>query len=192
MGVVYKAEDTRLERIVALKFLPPELTRDEDAKKRFVQEARAASALDHPNICNVHDIEETPEGQSFICMACYDGETLKKRIERGPLPAREAVRIVSSIASGLAEAHKHGIIHRDIKPANVMVTNDGDVKTHLGIEFEYADLFALRAGYRMGWDNQNISVGFGAKIRGIRIDYAYVPYYSDLGDTHRISLGFLL
>lgn len=75
---------------------------------------------------------------------------------------------------------------------DAVVPNDGDLKTHLGIEFEYADMFALRAGYRMGWDNQNVSVGFGAKIRGIRIDYAYVPFYSDLGDTHRVSLGFSL
>jgi len=137
MGVVYKAEDKRLKRIVALKFLPPELTRDEGAKKRFILEARAASALDHPNICNVHDIGETPEGQSFICMAYYDGETLKKKIERGPMPVREAVGIVSGIANGLAEAHKHGIVHRDIKPANVMVTSGGGVKV---VDFGLAKL----------------------------------------------------
>ena len=86
MGVVYKAEDTRLKRTVALKFLPPAFSLDPDAKARFKHEAEAASALDHPNICTVHDIDETTDGQIFICMAYYEGETLKKKIERGPLP----------------------------------------------------------------------------------------------------------
>ena len=85
MGVVYRAEDTKLRRAVALKVLPPELTRDEEAKKRFVVEAQAASAMDHPNICTIHEIDETPDGEIFLVMAFYDGETLKKKIERGPL-----------------------------------------------------------------------------------------------------------
>jgi len=83
MGVVHKAEDTRLKRIVALKFLPAELTRDPDAEKRFIHEARAASALQHHDICTIHDIDETPEGQSFISMDCYDGQTLREKIARG-------------------------------------------------------------------------------------------------------------
>ena len=87
MGVVYKAEDTKLGRMVALKFLPPELTRDADAKSRFLREARAASLLDHSNICTIYDIGDTDDEQTFIAMACYDGETLKARIERGPLLA---------------------------------------------------------------------------------------------------------
>ena len=128
MGVVYKAEDLRLKRTVALKFLPPELTRDANAKRRFVREAQAASALDHPNICSIHEIDETPDGQLFICMACYDGETLDKKVERGPLAAEEAMRVVGKVAEGLAKAHGSGIIHRDIKPANIMVTGDGEVK----------------------------------------------------------------
>jgi serine/threonine-protein kinase len=128
MGVVYKAEDTRLKRPVALKFLPHELTRDESAKRRFVREAQTASALDHPNICSIHEIDETSDGQLFICMAYYDGEALNKRLERGPLPVDEATRIVLKVAEGLAKAHSHGIIHRDIKPANIMVTRDGEVK----------------------------------------------------------------
>jgi serine/threonine-protein kinase len=128
MGVVYKAEDLRLKRFVALKFLPPELTRDERAKRRFVREAQTASALDHANICSIHEIDETPDGQLFICMACYDGDTLNKRVERGPLPVDEALRIVGKVAEGLAKAHNSGIVHRDIKPGNIMLTRDGEVK----------------------------------------------------------------
>ena len=125
MGVVYKAEDTKLKRTVALKFLPPELTLDDDAKKRFVHEAQAASALDHPNICTIYEIDETKDGRMFICMAHYDGETLKKKIERRPLPVEEAVDITRRIAGGLAKAHSEGMVHRDIKPANLMVTSAG-------------------------------------------------------------------
>jgi len=128
MGIVYKAEDTKLGRTVALKFLPPELTRDNEAKKRFIQEARAASALDHPNICTVHEIDETAEGQLFIAMACYEGESLKAKIERGPLRLDEAIDIAVQMAQGLAKAHGQGIVHRDIKPANILVTKDGLVK----------------------------------------------------------------
>ena len=87
MGVVYKALDTKLNRTVALKFLPPELTRDDEARKRFVQEAQAASALDHPNICTIHEINETPDGQFYLVMAYYEGETLKEKIARGPMSA---------------------------------------------------------------------------------------------------------
>jgi tetratricopeptide (TPR) repeat protein len=125
MGVVYRAEDTRLKRFVALKFLPPELTRDGTAKERFEQEARTASALDHPNVCTIHEIDETPDGQVFICMAYYDGESLKAKLSRGPLSIEETLAIVLQIAEGLAQAHAHGIIHRDVKPANVMLTKEG-------------------------------------------------------------------
>jgi serine/threonine protein kinase/Flp pilus assembly protein TadD len=128
MGVVYKALDLRLDRFVALKFLPPELTLDEEAKQRFIQEAHAASSLQHPNICVIFDVDETAEGQLFISMEYLDGETLKKRIARSPLPADEAASIGGQIARGLAKAHEHGIVHRDIKPANIMVTTDGVAK----------------------------------------------------------------
>jgi TolB-like protein len=128
MGVVYKAEDTKLKRIVALKFLPPELTRDPEAKERLIREAQAASALDHPNICTVYEVGEADEGQMFIAMACYDAETLKKKIESGPMPIHEAIDIALQIAQGLANAHEKGIVHRDIKPANIMLTQDGMVK----------------------------------------------------------------
>jgi eukaryotic-like serine/threonine-protein kinase len=128
MGVVYKAVDERLDRTVALKFLPPELTRDDDARRRLIQEAKTASALDHPNICTIHDIDSTPEGQLFIAMTFYDGETLKRRIAEGPMPIADAIDIATQAAHGLAKAHEAGIIHRDVKPANMMVTRDGVVK----------------------------------------------------------------
>src|SRR5512139_4268569 len=115
MGVVYTAEDTKLKRIVALKFLPPELTREPEAKERFIQEAQSASAMDHPNICTIHEIGETKDGQLFICMAYYQGETLKDKIERGPLELDEVLDIVVQICRGLANAHERGIVHRDIK-----------------------------------------------------------------------------
>lgn len=128
MGVVYKAEDMKLRRFVALKFLPLEVTRDEEAKKRFIHEAQAASALDHANICTVHDIDETDDGQLFICLTYYDGETIKKKIADGPLNPDVAQNYTMQIAQGLMRAHKAGIIHRDIKPANVIITEHDEVK----------------------------------------------------------------
>lgn len=129
MGVVYRARDLRLQRIVALKFLPSEITASERDKQRFLNEARTASALDHPNIGVIHGVEETPDGRSFIVMAFYEGESLGQRIRRlGILPTVEAVDIATQMACGLAEAHAHGIIHRDIKPSNVMITPQGVAK----------------------------------------------------------------
>jgi serine/threonine protein kinase/Tfp pilus assembly protein PilF len=127
MGVVYKAEDTKLRRTVALKFLPKEFTADPEAKERFVQEAQAAAALDHPNICTVHEIDEA-EGQTFIAMAHIKGESLKDKIASGPLDIDDAVKITIQVAEGLQEAHEKGIIHRDIKPANIMQTAKGQPK----------------------------------------------------------------
>jgi eukaryotic-like serine/threonine-protein kinase len=127
MGVVYKAEDTRLERTVALKFLPPELMRDEDAKARFIREAKAAAALDHPNICTVFEVDEV-DGRTFIAMAFIEGRSLKDRIAAGPLPLEEALEIAAQVAEGLKEAHDKGIVHRDIKPANIMLTVKGQPK----------------------------------------------------------------
>jgi non-specific serine/threonine protein kinase len=128
MGVVYKAEDTKLKREVALKFLPPELTRDPEAKQRFIHEAQAASALDHQNICTVHEIDETSDGHLFIVMACYEGETLKVKIQKGPMKVEEAIDIALQVSQGLEKAHRKRIVHRDIKPANIFVTEDGMVK----------------------------------------------------------------
>ncbi len=128
MGVVYRAEDMRLKRTVALKFLPPALTSDPEARERFINEAQAASALDHPNICTVHDVGDAGDGQTFIVMACYEGDTLKKKIERGPLDVDLALDIAIAVTEGLARAHEAGIVHRDIKPANIFITDRGEAK----------------------------------------------------------------
>jgi serine/threonine-protein kinase len=128
MGIVYKAEDMRLHRPVALKFLSQELTRDADAKQRFVREARAASALDHPNICTIHDIDESADGRLFLGMAYYQGEALNHRLVRGKLDPASAIDIAIQVARGLAKAHEAGIVHRDIKPANLFITHEGLVK----------------------------------------------------------------
>ena len=110
MEVVYTAHDPRLKRQVAIKLLTPDLTRDETAKQRFLQEAQAASALDHPNICTIHEINETPDGQLYLVKAPYEGETLKERIERGALALDDAIDIATQVGLGLAEAHAAGIV----------------------------------------------------------------------------------
>lgn len=127
MGTVYEAEDTRLGRRVAVKLLPPEYSRDRRAKERFLREARAAAAVDHPNLCTVHDVGES-DGRLYIVLSFYEGETLKERIRRGPLPVAEARDIAIQVARGLARAHEAGIVHRDVKPANVMLTRRGEAK----------------------------------------------------------------
>ena len=106
MGIVYKARDLKLDRYVALKFLPPSFCLDKEAKQRFIQEAKAASALDHQNICTVHEIDEAENGQIFIVMACYEGETLKVKIQKGPMKVEEAIDIALQVAQGLEKAHK--------------------------------------------------------------------------------------
>jgi serine/threonine protein kinase/Tfp pilus assembly protein PilF len=128
MGLVYKAEDTKLNRTVALKFLPPELTHDQESKERFIREAQAASALQHNNICTIHDIDETPDGQLYIVMDCYEGETLKNKIKEKRLKTKDSINIAIQIAEGLIRAHEEGIVHRDIKPANIIITDRGEVK----------------------------------------------------------------
>jgi serine/threonine-protein kinase len=151
MGLVYRAEDVRLRRPVALKFLPPELTRDESAKERFIHEAQAASALDHPNICTIHEVEETPEGQMFIAMAFCDGETLRKRIERGPLSVEDALDVAIRVCDGLAAAHGSGVIHRDIKPGNIMVRDAKHVRiVDFGLAKLAGEMRLTKAGTVLG------------------------------------------
>ncbi|NLP11410.1 serine/threonine protein kinase [bacterium] len=168
MGVVYKAEDTRLKRMVALKFLPATLLNDSEAKERFMREAQAASSLQHHNICNVHDIDETSNGQLYIVMDCYEGEVLKDKIAREPLTADETVAIAEQIAGGLAAAHEKGIVHRDIKPSNILLTQDGTVKI---LDFGLAKLATsatrvTRAGSTLG----TVAYMSPEQLRGDEVD----------------------
>jgi len=128
MGIVFKARDLSLDRLVALKFLPPHLVGKEEARKRFMHEARAASALDHPNVGTVYEIGETTDGHLYIAMGFYEGPDLKERIAAGRVDAPRAIDLAIQIAEGLARAHKQGIIHRDIKPSNIILTEDGVAK----------------------------------------------------------------
>ena len=168
MGVVYLAQDPRLKRQVAIKLLPPDLTRDDTAKQRFLQEAQAASALDHPNICNIHEINETADGQLYLVMAHYEGETLKERIARGPLALDDAVDIATQVGQGLAKAHAAGIVHRDIKPANLMVTADGTVKI---LDFGLAKLAGSEGLTQTGTTVGTVAYMSPEQARGEEVDH---------------------
>jgi serine/threonine protein kinase len=128
MGVVYKALDRRLQRHVALKFLPPYLGSEKELKARFLREAKTIASLDHPNICALLGVEEAEHGQLFMVMPCYQGETLKQKIARGKLQLEQAIDYTAQIAAGLAHAHAAGVVHRDIKPANIIVTAGDQIR----------------------------------------------------------------
>ncbi|MDZ7291739.1 MAG: protein kinase [candidate division KSB1 bacterium] len=168
MGIVYKAEDTKLKRLVALKFLAMDLTRDDEAKERFIHEAQAAAALDHPNICEIHEIDETEDGQLFIVMAYYEGETLKQQVARGKLQVANVIEIAIQITQGLAKAHEHGITHRDIKPANVMITNDGVAKI---LDFGLAKLAGQVGLTKAGMTVGTVAYMTPEQTRGEEVDH---------------------
>ncbi len=167
MGIVYKAEDLKLKRTVALKFLPTDLTRDADIKERFMHEAQAASALDHPRIGTIYEIDETDDGSIFIAMAYYDGVTLKTKIEAG-VSLIEAVEIAMQVAGGLSKTHQQGIVHRDIKPANVMITNDGFVKI---VDFGLAKLSGGTKLTKTGTTMGTPSYMSPEQVKGLGVDH---------------------
>jgi len=147
MSIVYKAFDLKLNRYVALKFLHPHIEIDKKKKQYLIKEARAISALDHPNICTIYEIEETDDGRLFMAIAYYEGKSLKEKIRKGTVTEDEATRIAGQIALGLNKAHQSGIIHRDIKPANIMFTTDGLVKV---VDFGIAKLTSDSAETKHG------------------------------------------
>jgi len=167
MGIVFKAEDIRLKRTVALKFLPPELTHIPDVKDRFMREAQAAAALDHPNICTVYEFDQA-EGKAFISMAYIEGQSLKKMIDSGPLELEEALKIAIQVAEGLQEAHKKGIVHRDVKSANIMVTEKNQVKVmDFGLARTTGGTLLTKEGTTMG----TIAYMSPEQARGEEIDH---------------------
>ncbi len=167
MGVVYKAEDTKLKRTVALKFLTLQALGSEEEKTRFVHEAQAAAVLDHPNICTVHEIDEA-NGQTFIAMACIDGPNLKEKVQAGPLKLDEALNIAIQVTSGLQAAHEKGIVHRDIKSANVMVTEKGQAKI---MDFGLAKLAGGTQLTKTGTTMGTVAYMSPEQARGEAVDY---------------------
>ncbi len=206
MAVVYLAEDTWLRRQVAMKFLPLGMLDETTARRRFFQEAQSASALDHPNICTIYEIDETPEGQLFIVMAYYPGETLDRRIARGAMPVSEAVDVAIQAAHGLGAAHKHGIVHRDVKPANLMITPDRVVKI---LDFGVAKLGSTPdPGDRLTQEGTavgTVTYMSPEQVRGLGVDHRSdlwslgVVFYEMLtgkvpfrGDSHMAALHSIL
>ncbi len=170
MGIVYKAEDTKLDRTVALKLLPPQALTSEDDRARFYREARAAAALNHPNIAHVYEIDEAvAEGESrpFIAMEFIDGETLAERIARGPLPMKDVISIASQAAEGLKAAHRKDVVHRDVKSGNIMLTKDGVVKV---LDFGLAKTAASTKLTQMGSTLGTVAYMSPEQAKGEEVD----------------------
>jgi hypothetical protein len=167
MGVVYKAQDAKLNRFVALKFLPPHISSNDEKKKRFIQEAQTASTLDHPNVGTIHEIDETEDGQMFIAMAYYEGETLEEKVTKGPLEVEEAIDIATQVAEGLAKAHQKDVVHRDIKPANIIITSEGVAKI---LDFGLAKLAGRSKLTRSGTTVGTAAYMSPEQIKGEEVD----------------------
>ena len=179
MGAVYQAEDTRLRRTVALKFLPAELSRDADAKTRFVHEAQAASSLKHHHIGTIHDIDQSDDGRMFICMDLYEGGSLKDRVAGGALDVHDALKLAAQVADGLSAAHEAGIVHRDIKPANILLNARG--------EAVIADFGLAKLSGRTQVTKTGTTVGTAAYMSPEQTQGATVDHRSDIW-----SLGVVL
>jgi serine/threonine protein kinase/tetratricopeptide (TPR) repeat protein len=167
MGVVYKAQDVKLDRYVAIKILPSHLSSDEEAIKRFINEAKTASSLDHAHIGTIHEVDETPDGLTFIVMAYYEGETLRERIDRGDMSLEEALELTAQVAMGLSKAHAKGIIHRDIKPSNVIITPDGEAKL---VDFGLAKLAGATRVTKTGTTLGTVAYMSPEQARGDEVD----------------------
>jgi serine/threonine protein kinase/Flp pilus assembly protein TadD len=167
MGEVYKARDLRLNRVVALKFLPTDLARDPSARRRFLREAQAVALIDHPNVATIYETGETEGGRAFLALAFYEGETLQQKLERGPLPLPEAVGIARQIARGLAAAHRRQIVHRDIKPANIVILPDGTVKL---LDFGLAKMAGATTLTRLGSSPGTPAYKSPEQTRGEKVD----------------------
>jgi serine/threonine protein kinase len=168
MGTIYKAKDTKLDRFVALKFLPSQLTATEEEKARFVQEAKAASAMNHPNVCTIYDINEY-NGQLFIVMEFVDGKTLKEKKDN--LSEKQILEIGIQVAEGLAAAHEKGIVHRDIKPENIMIRKDGIVQI---LDFGLAKLYKdgnLSRLTKVGTTMGTIGYMSPEQVQGLDVDH---------------------
>jgi len=168
MGVVYKAKDLTLDRFVALKFLPPSLNPDKNIKKNFIYEAKAASSIDHPNVCTIYEVGETDNNQLFITMAYYEGKTLRTLLKDKEVDVNMAVGIALQIARGLNSAHKKGIVHRDIKPENILITNDGVVKI---LDFGVAKFISLSTATNSSSTSGTIAYMSPEQARGSEIDF---------------------
>jgi serine/threonine protein kinase/formylglycine-generating enzyme required for sulfatase activity/cephalosporin-C deacetylase-like acetyl esterase len=166
MGIVYKAEDMKLKRLVGIKFLPRDLSKNPEIRERFFQEARAAAALSHPNICTIHEVDES-EDKPFIVMEYVEGETLRERTKKSPLPVEEALDITIQAADGLEKAHQKGIVHRDVKSANIMVTESGQVKI---MDFGLAKLRGGTAFTKEGATLGTVAYMSPEQARGDKVD----------------------